>query len=117
MASTKPRDWADDDEADEVSVELPPPQTIQNKDGTKTTITYRLNENGQKVKTTRRIRLVTHREVVNPRVAERKTWSKFGLSEKDSHQLAQGYQGRGQGPQRQCYEGAAEGQDRQVSYL
>ncbi|KAI2635537.1 eukaryotic translation initiation factor 3 subunit-like protein [Xylaria nigripes] len=84
MASKKPRDWADDDEADEVSVELPPPQTIQNKDGTKTTITYRINENGQKVKTTRRIRLVTHREVVNPRVAERKTWAKFGSSEKDS---------------------------------
>lgn len=78
------RDWADDDEADEVSLELPPPQTIQNKDGTKTTITYRLNDNGQKVKTTRRIRFVTHREVVNPRVAERKTWTKFGLSEKDS---------------------------------
>lgn len=78
------RDWADDDEGDEGVVELPPPQTIQNKDGTKTTITYRLNENNQKVKTTRRIRLVTHREVVNPRVAERKTWAKFGLSEKDS---------------------------------
>ncbi|KAI0882786.1 eukaryotic translation initiation factor 3 subunit-like protein [Annulohypoxylon maeteangense] len=83
MAS-KNRDWADDDEGDDVVVELPPPQTIQNKDGTKTTITYRYNENGQKVKTTRRIRLVTHREVVNPRVAERKTWAKFGLSEKDS---------------------------------
>lgn len=26
---------------------------------------------------------MTHREVVNPRVAERKTWKKFGLSEKD----------------------------------
>ncbi|KAI1376942.1 eukaryotic translation initiation factor 3 subunit-like protein [Hypoxylon crocopeplum] len=83
MAS-KNRDWADDDEGDELTVELPPPQTLQNKDGTKTTITYRYNENGQKVKTTRRIRLVTHREVVNPRVAERKTWKKFGLSEKDS---------------------------------
>jgi len=82
--ATKPRDWADDDEGDEVvAQELPPPQTIQNKDGTKTTITYALNEQGQKVKTTRRIRLVTHREVVNPRVAERKTWTKFGLSEKD----------------------------------
>lgn len=81
--ATKPRDWADDDEGDEVVQELPPPQTIQNKDGTKTTITYMLNENGLKVKTTRRIRLVTHREVVNPRVAQRKTWSKFGLSEKD----------------------------------
>ncbi|KAI0838904.1 eukaryotic translation initiation factor 3 subunit-like protein [Hypoxylon sp. FL0890] len=82
MAS-KNRDWADDDEGDELVTELPPPQTIQNKDGTKTTITYRYNENGQKVKTTRRIRLVTHREVVNPRVAERKQWKKFGLSEKD----------------------------------
>ncbi|KAI1774917.1 eukaryotic translation initiation factor 3 subunit-like protein [Hypoxylon cercidicola] len=81
--ATKNMDWADDDEGDEIAVELPPPQTIQNKDGTKTTITYRYNENGQKVKTTRRIRLVTHREVVNPRVAERKTWGKFGLSEKD----------------------------------
>ncbi|KAI2465078.1 translation initiation factor 3, RNA-binding subunit [Annulohypoxylon bovei var. microspora] len=81
--ATKNRDWADDDEGDEVTVELPPPQTLQNKDGTKTTISYRYNENGQKVKTTRRIRLVTHREVVNPRVAERKTWGKFGLSEKD----------------------------------
>ncbi|KAK7997038.1 hypothetical protein PG989_005078 [Apiospora arundinis] len=61
----------------------PPPQTIQNKDGTKTTITYRYDEDGKKVKTTRRIRMVTHREVVNPRVAERKVLPKFGLSEKD----------------------------------
>lgn len=66
-----------------MSTELPPPQTIQNKDGTKTTITYRFNEDGLKVKTTRRIRMVTHREVVNPRVAERKGWAKFGLSAKD----------------------------------
>ncbi|RYO85785.1 hypothetical protein DL766_008078 [Monosporascus sp. MC13-8B] len=79
--SSRNRDWADDDEVDEVAAELPPGM---NKDGTKTTITYRINENGQKVKTTRRIRLVTHREVVNPQVAERKTWAKFGLSEKDS---------------------------------
>ncbi|KAH8681132.1 eukaryotic translation initiation factor 3 subunit G-domain-containing protein [Xylariales sp. PMI_506] len=82
--SNKNRDWADDDELDEgTTTELPPPQTIQNKDGTKTTITYRYNEEGQKVKTTRRIRLVTHREIVNPRVAERKTWPKFGLSAND----------------------------------
>jgi translation initiation factor 3 subunit G len=77
------RDWADDEDIDEQTSELPPPQTISNKDGTKTMITYSLNENGQKVKTTRRIRLITHREVVNPRVADRKTWSKFGLSAKD----------------------------------
>jgi translation initiation factor 3 subunit G len=35
------------------------------------------------VKTTRRIRFTTHKEVVNPRVAERKQWAKFGLSSKD----------------------------------
>ncbi|KAI4603321.1 translation initiation factor eIF3 subunit g [Pestalotiopsis sp. 9143b] len=86
LANEQPlcRDWADDDDLDETTTaELPPPQTIQNKDGTKTTITYRYNEEGQKVKTTRRIRLVTHREIVNPRVAERKTWGKFGLSAND----------------------------------
>ncbi|KAL9943520.1 hypothetical protein ACHAO5_006859 [Verticillium nonalfalfae] len=76
-------DWADDEDVDEVSTELPPTQTITNKDGTKTIITFRLNEQNQKVKTTRRIRYTTHTEKVNPRVAERKGWSKFGLSAKD----------------------------------
>ncbi|EPE06113.1 eukaryotic translation initiation factor 3 subunit g [Ophiostoma piceae UAMH 11346] len=78
-------DWADDEEGDEAaSTDLPPPQTISNKDGTKTTITYRYNEQGQKVKTTRRIRFVTHRDVVNPRVADRMARPKFGLSAKDA---------------------------------
>ncbi|KAK7697514.1 translation initiation factor eIF3 subunit g [Diaporthe eres] len=78
------RDWADDDDNEEVpSTALPSDETIQNRDGTKTIISYHLNENGQTVKTTRRIRLITHREVVNPRVAERKKWSKFGLSGSD----------------------------------
>ncbi|RQM07910.1 hypothetical protein DH86_00000795 [Scytalidium sp. 3C] len=65
------------------SNELPPTQTTTNKDGTKTIISYRYNDEGKKVKTTRRIRLTVHKEVVNPRVAERKQWSKFGLSAKD----------------------------------
>ncbi|KAI9902779.1 hypothetical protein N3K66_002131 [Trichothecium roseum] len=82
--SNKPKhDWADDDDVEEVSSELPPPQTINNKDGTKTIISFRLNDNNQKVKTTRRIRFVTHTETVNPRVADRKTWAKFGQSAKD----------------------------------
>ncbi|CAK7266789.1 translation initiation factor eIF3 subunit g [Sporothrix epigloea] len=79
-------DWADDEDIDETAaaaVELPPPQTITNKDGTKTTISYRFNEQGQKVKTTRRIRFITQREVVNPRVADRMSRPKFGLSAKD----------------------------------
>ncbi|KZZ90471.1 Translation initiation factor 3, RNA-binding subunit [Moelleriella libera RCEF 2490] len=87
MATTAPpkpkHDWADDDDVEEQSSDLPPPQTISNKDGTKTIITFRYNDQGQKVKTTRRVRYVTHKETVNPRVADRKTWSKFGLSAKD----------------------------------
>ena len=66
-----------------MSSDLPPPQTIQNKDGTITTITWRENEKGQKVKTTRRIRRTVRREVVNPRVADRKKWAKFGKSAND----------------------------------
>jgi len=77
-------DWADDEDIDEISTELPPAQTISNKDGTKTIITYHINENGQKVKTTRRVRYTTHTEKVNPRVAERKGWTKFGASAKDT---------------------------------
>jgi len=80
----KPKhDWADDDDIEEQSTELPPTQTIGNKDGTKTIISYRINEDGNKVKTTRRVRYITHKETVNPRVADRKTWAKFGDSAKD----------------------------------
>lgn len=79
-------DWADDEDLEDTTtavVDLPPMQKIQNKDGSTTIIEYRYNDNGQKVKTTRRIRYITHREVVNPLVAERKKWAKFGDSAKD----------------------------------
>ncbi|KAH8590434.1 eIF-3 RNA-binding subunit [Bisporella sp. PMI_857] len=79
-------DWADDEDLDDTvagTSGLPPNTTTTNKDGTKTIITYAYNDEGKKVKTTRRIRFTTVREVVNPRVAERKQWSKFGLSAKD----------------------------------
>jgi len=46
-------------------------------------ITYRFNDQGKKVKTTRRIRSTIVKEQVNPRVAERKGWAKFG-AEKDN---------------------------------
>lgn len=58
---------------------LPPPTTTVNKDGTKTTISYRIDDAGRKVKVTRRTRTVIHKEKVNPAVAERRNWSKFGL--------------------------------------
>jgi translation initiation factor 3 subunit G len=83
VANKPKHDWADDDDIEETSSELPPPQTITNKDGTKTIISFHYNENGEKVKTTRRVRYVTHKETVNPRVADRKTWSKLGQSAKD----------------------------------
>jgi translation initiation factor 3 subunit G len=84
LASRNRHDWADDDDLDETTQsELPPPQKINNKDGSTTVIEYRYNEDGKKVKTTRRIRLITHRETVSPRVAERKHWAKFGASAKD----------------------------------
>lgn len=82
--SSHSHNWADDVDADETGIEeLPPPQRIQNKDGSVTMIEYHYNDKNQKVKTTRRIRFITHREVVNPRVAERKAWAKFGSSVKD----------------------------------
>lgn len=73
-------DWADDvsdNEADPTA--LPQPTTTVNKDGTKTTISYRIDDSGRKVKVTRKTRTTVHKEKVNPAVAERRSWAKFGL--------------------------------------
>ncbi|KAI9678498.1 MAG: translation initiation factor eIF3 subunit g [Trizodia sp. TS-e1964] len=78
MSNAPKRDWADDDDAED-STALPPPQTLTNRDGTKTIIIYKFNDANQKVKLTRRIRTTVIKEHVNPRVAERKGWAKFGL--------------------------------------
>lgn len=84
MSKAAKQDWADDEDLDETtSNEFPAPVTVTNKDGTKTTTSYHFNDSGKKVKTTRRVRITMHREVVNPRVAERKAWSKFGMAAKD----------------------------------
>ncbi|KAF2188605.1 eIF-3 RNA-binding subunit [Zopfia rhizophila CBS 207.26] len=69
-------DWAE--EEDEDSLQLPQQQITKNKDGTETITTYSVREDGKKVKTTRRIKKTTIKQVVNPRVAERKQWAKFG---------------------------------------
>jgi translation initiation factor 3 subunit G len=71
-------DWADDEEFDDPSA-LPAQQVITNKDGTKTVVSYRFNDEGKKVKVTRRIKTTVVREHVNPQVAERRSWAKFGL--------------------------------------
>ncbi|PKY02862.1 eIF-3 RNA-binding subunit [Aspergillus campestris IBT 28561] len=71
-------DWADDEEFDDPSA-LPAQQVTTNKDGTKTVVSYRLNDDGKKVKVTRRIKTTVVREHVNPQMAERRSWPKFGL--------------------------------------
>ncbi|KAA8911379.1 eukaryotic translation initiation factor 3 subunit G [Sphaerosporella brunnea] len=71
--------WADDFEADEHA--LPPQEIVSHPDGTKTIVTYQLSPRGTKIRTTRRIRTSIVQEHVNPRVAERKSWAKFGREE------------------------------------
>lgn len=75
-------DWAEDDD-DEPQV-LPPPEVVKNANGTETHITYRIREDGKKVKTIRIIRRSVNKTKVNPRVAERRQWAKFGASAKDA---------------------------------
>ncbi|EXJ90551.1 eukaryotic translation initiation factor 3 subunit G [Capronia coronata CBS 617.96] len=83
MSKTASRpDWADDvSDSEQINdpTALPPPVTTVNKDGTKTTILYRLDDQGRKVKVTRKTRTTVHKERVNPVVAERREWTKFGL--------------------------------------
>lgn len=70
-------DWAEDDEPDLATV-LPPPQITKNKDGSETVVTIFFNEDGKKVKRTQRIRRTVVKKRENPRVAERKQWTKIG---------------------------------------
>lgn len=79
-ATTRP-DWADDvSDSEQLNdpTSLPAPVTTVDKDGVKTTVLYRFNDAGQKVKVTRKTRTTTIKEKVNPAVAERREWSKFG---------------------------------------
>jgi translation initiation factor 3 subunit G len=71
-------DWAEDED-DDSSLPLPATQITKNKDGTETLVSYRINDQGQKVKVTRKIRKTVREHVVNHAVAERRQWAKFGL--------------------------------------
>lgn len=75
------REWAEDVSDNEVAdpQSLPAPVTTVNKDGTKTTVSYKIDDSGRRVKVTRKTRTTVHREKVDPEVAERRKWSKFGL--------------------------------------
>ncbi|KAL9058428.1 MAG: hypothetical protein Q9162_001723 [Coniocarpon cinnabarinum] len=76
-------DWAEDDDDVETSTALPAKTITKNPDGTETHVSYRVREDGRRVKTTQIIRKSVHKQRVNPRIAERRHWSKFGLSAKD----------------------------------
>ncbi|KAJ3053064.1 translation initiation factor eIF3 subunit g [Rhizophlyctis rosea] len=69
-------DWADD--VDDDAVDQQGPITRQEDDGTRVTVEYRVNEDGKKVKITRRTRMRLVQAQVNHAVAERKKWKKFG---------------------------------------
>jgi len=69
--------WADDDGVEE-RVALPAPSEVSNPDGTITTTEWRYNEDGKKVKITRKIKRSTQVREVSHAVAERKHWAKFG---------------------------------------
>ena len=86
-SSSRP-DWADDLSEGEDSTTLPAPSTTTNPDGTKTTVSYKWNDDGKKVRITTKTKTVVHRERVDPAIAERRAWAKFGLEK-----------GKGKGPQ------------------
>jgi len=72
-------DWAEDSEPQDLASSLPAPQISHNKDGTETIVTFFLNDEGQKVKRTQRIRRTVIKRYEKASVAERKTWAKFGV--------------------------------------
>ncbi|GAA5953668.1 hypothetical protein JCM21900_001698 [Sporobolomyces salmonicolor] len=66
--------WADDVETQD----FPPRQESTDKDGVTTIVEYRLNDEGKKVKVTRKIKRTLVKTAVNHVVAERMGWAKFG---------------------------------------
>ncbi|KAF8622983.1 hypothetical protein AX15_006581 [Amanita polypyramis BW_CC] len=74
MASIQKTSWADDvDDLDQGKVE-----DYVDENGVRTTVEYAINDDGKKVKITRRIKRVLQKSVVEHAVAERQKWAKFG---------------------------------------
>ncbi|TFK23025.1 translation initiation factor eIF3g [Coprinopsis marcescibilis] len=73
MASLAKTSWADD--VDDLG---PPTDEGVDANGVRTIVEYALNEDGKKVKITRKIKRTLQKSVVEHSVAERKKWAKFG---------------------------------------
>ncbi|GAA5887292.1 hypothetical protein JCM3774_000489 [Rhodotorula dairenensis] len=67
--------WADET----AEAEFPPRTESTDANGVTTIVEYRLNDDGKRVKVTRRIKRTLVKKHVNHVVAERMHWSKFGL--------------------------------------
>lgn len=74
------QDWAEDgiDEPTDLASQLPAPKITKNKDGSETIVTVSLNEKGQKVKRTQRIKKTIKTYTERAGVVERRKWDKFG---------------------------------------
>ncbi|KAI8147840.1 eukaryotic translation initiation factor 3 subunit G-domain-containing protein [Fennellomyces sp. T-0311] len=70
--------WADEIEEEEDAYQ---PKVFTDENGIKTIVEFRDNEDGKKVKVTRKIRSKLVTEHVNKAVAARKKWAKFGEEE------------------------------------
>jgi len=79
--------WAD--EVDDLGSDVPQISETVDKHGIITIVEYTTNEEGKKVKITRKIKRTLTKTTVNPAVAARKTWTKFGNDK-----------GKGAGPDR-----------------
>ncbi|CAH6720197.1 eukaryotic translation initiation factor 3 subunit G [[Candida] jaroonii] len=66
--------WAD--AQDDLSA--PPPEITTNPDGTKTVVSYGINNQGKKVKIIQRIKEIKVKEKVHPLIAQRRNWIKYG---------------------------------------
>ncbi|KIJ63864.1 hypothetical protein HYDPIDRAFT_29210 [Hydnomerulius pinastri MD-312] len=73
-AAVQKTSWADDvDELDQ-----PKGEDYIDENGIRVTIEYTINDEGKKVKITRKIKRTLQKSIVEHTVAERKKWSKFG---------------------------------------
>ena len=76
MSST----WGDDDDQ---SVLPPRTETGPNADGIKTIVEWKRNNSGKRVRVTKRIKVSKVEVKISRKIAERRTWAKFGASVND----------------------------------
>ncbi|TEB31070.1 translation initiation factor eIF3g [Coprinellus micaceus] len=82
-AAAQKTSWADDlDELDGPSQHQPEETVDEN--GVRTIVEYTLNDDGKKVKITRKIKRTLQKSVVDHAVAERQKWAKFGQEKGNS---------------------------------